>query len=102
MDYRPACLLLLSTLLLSGCTGTMLTRSDEPMLHAESGSHDMFGGYPFQAVVADYHIEESGDNSGDSHVVFVSLAIDIVVDTVLSPIDLVAWAFGCHKRGMMP
>lgn len=101
MRFLRLCLCALLLTGFSGCTGTMLTRSDDPMPQAESGSHDMFGGYPFQAVVVDYRIEESSGNAGDSHVVFVSLAIDLVVDTLLAPIDLVAWAFGCRKRGLV-
>ena len=62
----------------------------------------MFGGYPFQAVVVDYQIEDRSHNDGNSYVVLASLAIDLVVDTVLLPVDLVAWAFGCHKRSMVP
>lgn len=95
------CVLLLGMMLLPGCTGTMLTRSSSPMSLAASGSYDSFGGYPFQAVVVDWRIEERSGNAGDSHSVFLSLAVDLVVDTVLSPIDLVAWAFGCRKRGMV-
>ena len=60
----------------------------------------MFGGYPFQAVVVDYQIEAASRNEGNSYVVLGSLIIDLVVDTVLLPIDLVAWAFGYHKRGL--
>ncbi len=100
---RPVslCLILLGALLLSGCTGTMLTRTSSPMPMAASGSYDSFGGYPFQAVVVDYRIEERSGNAGDNYTIFVSLAIDLVIDTVLSPVDLVAWAFGCRKRGMV-
>ena len=93
-------LVLLGVLLLPGCTGTMLTRTSSPMPMAATGSYDSFGGYPFQAVVVDYHIEERSGSAGDNYTVFVSLAVDLVVDTVLSPIDLIAWAFGCRKRGM--
>ena len=99
---RPArlCVLTLCVLLLPGCTGTRLTRTASPMPLAASGSFDSVGGYPFQAVVVDYRIEESGGNTGDNYTVFASLAVDLVIDTLLSPIDLVAWAFGCRKRGL--
>ena len=94
-------MLLLSCALLGGCTGTMLTRSDAPMALAAKGRYSTFGGYPFQAVVVDYRIEERSGGEGDYYSVFASLAVDLAVDLVLSPIDLVAWAFGCRKRGMV-
>lgn len=93
--------ILLCALLVSGCTGTMLTRSSEPMDHADPRPHSMFGGYPFQAIVVDYQIEAGTQSAGDSYSVFASLAVDLVVDTVLAPVDLIAWAFGCHKRSLI-
>ncbi len=97
---RPL-LLLACVVLLSGCTGTMLTRSSRPMDHADPAPHNMFGGYPFQAVVVDYQIESASQNDGNTYEVFAALAVDLVVDTVLLPIDLIAWAFGCHKRSLI-
>jgi len=94
-------ILLLACTLLGGCTGTMLTRSSEPMPLAARGSYNTFGGYPFQAVVVDWRMEERSGGDGESVGVFASLAVDLVVDLVLSPIDLVAWAFGCEKRDMV-
>ena len=99
MTVRPLCLALLAVLL-CGCTGTMMTRTDSPMPGAARGSYSTFGGYPFKAVVVDYQLEERSNNGGDPHSAFLGLAVDIVVDLVLSPIDLVAWAFGCNKRGL--
>ena len=93
---------LVCSLSVAGCAGTMMTRSHQPMDHAATGEHSMFGGYPFQAVVVDYRIEEQHLNEGNSYVVLGSLAIDLAVDTVLAPIDLVAWAFVCRKRSMLP
>jgi hypothetical protein len=90
----------LCLVLLSGCAGTMVSRSDAPSPYADSRRGSMFGGYPFQAVVVDYRIEQDNLNEGNSYIVLGSLAVDTVVDLVLCPIDLVAWAFGYHKRAM--
>ena len=90
----------LCTLSLTGCAGTMMTRSHEPMENASTAPHSMFGGYPFQAVVVDFQIESRSNNEGNIYEAFGSLATDLVVDTVLLPIDLVAWLFGCHKRSL--
>ncbi len=92
--------LLLMVLVLGGCTGTQLTRTSVPMDLAKPQDGCFFGGYPFQAVVVDYRIEADSSGEGNSYVILGSLAIDLVVDLVLSPIDLVAWAFGCEKRGL--
>lgn len=93
---------LLLAMAASGCAGTRMTRGSGPMDHASPGSHAMFGGYPFQAVVVDWRIEEQHLNEGNSYVVLGSLAIDLAVDLVLAPVDLVAWAFGYRKRPMLP
>lgn len=98
MTRLPAALL--AAVLLSGCTGTMLTRTDAEMPLAATGSYDAVGGYPFQAVAVDYRLEERSGGEGDSYNVFLSLAVDLVVDVVLLPVDLVAWAFGCEKRDL--
>ncbi len=96
-----AAIIPICALILTGCTGTMMTRSSSPMEHADPAPHSMFGGYPFQAVVVDFQIEKASGNAGNTYEVFASLAVDLVLDTVLAPIDLVAWAFGCHKRSMV-
>lgn len=105
--YRSCLVMPVCMLLLTGCTGTMVTRGDRPMPHVTTAPHSLFGGYPFQAVVVDMQMEmqgvnddgEHGRGSGNPVGPILSLAVDLVVDLVLSPIDLVAWPFGCHKRG---
>lgn len=97
---RTAALLALA--LLSTSCGTVLTRT----------RGDVFGYYPYEALVADarligyglgFDIEIQGhgdrmtadDGIGGG---LISLPIDLVLDTIALPIDLVAWAFGCDKR----
>lgn len=88
--------------LLTGCAGTRISRSDQtdPCVDPRPGS--TFGGYPFQAVVVDWRVEERSSGEGDPVLAIGSLAVDAVVDLVLAPVDLVAWACGYHKRAMKP
>lgn len=98
----------LSLALLSTSCGTVLTRT----------RGDVFGYYPYEALVADAKLigyslgfdiaiegtlnrtpADDGLTAG-----LLSLPLDLVLDTIALPIDLVAWAFGGDKRtlGMAP
>jgi uncharacterized protein YceK len=78
--------------LLSGCvSGTHLTRVANPGHFA--------GKYPFEAVAVDI-----ASLSGDANPILdvgvwglLSLPLDIVIDAVLSPADLILWPFGVEK-----
>src|SRR5262245_10930256 len=103
---RPRLLLAaLASVTLSGC-GTLWTRcmNDTPVV----------GGYPFEAVVIDvWGIGDSLDRAfsaesrQDPHahhdaefwMFLLSLPVDLALDAVLTPVDLVAWAFGATKGG---
>ena len=87
------CLLALALLLAgvasTGC-GTAFSRS----------RHDFLGAYPFEGVAADALMVVgviNPDNEAVALYGLISLPIDLVVDLVLLPADLVAWAFGQSK-----
>jgi len=88
--------------LLTGCIpGTRATRTSESLPNVSTDPHSFFGGHPFQAVVVDFQIELGGGNkNGHPLEPIVNLGLDLLIDLVLAPIDLVAWPFGCHKRGL--
>ena len=92
--------LLLSSAALTGCDGTMYSRGQGPYA---------VGKYPFHAFATDiwFMSQVSGPGKaeigmeGTGSTIFfwglVSLPFDTVLDTVLLPVDLVAWAFGASK-----
>jgi len=80
----------------SGCFGTGVTRI--------MGESDCAGAYPGQAVAFDVRAftsawEEGHAGEGVVMPVFAifSLPVDIAVDVVLSPLDLILWPLGFEK-----
>ena len=81
-------------MILPGCIGTYGTR----MLSDPVEKNASFvGGYPFMAVAVDCSVI-GGSSTGCGNIFksacFLSLPFDLVVDAVLSPIDLIMWPFG--------
>lgn len=83
----------------SGCSGTLISRSDE-----------MIGAYPMQAVACDFvlmgHVFSGAEMwmkgnhvSGPMCLLmgFISLPLDLVLDVFFLPGDLIAWPFGKYK-----
>jgi uncharacterized protein YceK len=90
-------LFLLCTVLSGGCAfGTAVTRMNIDKLNTP-----LFGKYPYAAVVGDLKIvptigsHHEGDFFGG--LALISIPLDFVIDTLLLPIDLVAWPFGFKK-----
>ncbi len=85
--------LLLALLIVSqsGCIGTMLSR----------GNHDFAGKYPLQAVACDIQhvVNDKFDGLGILVVTgcIISVPVDLAVDVVLMPVDLVLWPFGFDR-----
>lgn len=92
---------------LAGCLGTGTSRIPSYNHPDES----WFGSYPYRAVVDDVEIVAwSGGSIPDSPALgsigvlagIVSIPFDIVVDTVLLPVDTVGWICGKKKgRGRL-
>ena len=82
------------TLLLSGCAGTIVTR------FGGSVNDPHFGAYPYQAPVIDLKLMGAGGKLGlfEFEVGILSLPLDIAIDTVFLPVDLIMWTFGCKKN----
>ena len=71
----------------SGC-GTVMTR----------GGDNFFGAPLYQATVADVGMCGSTETIGAG---LPSFPFDLVLDTVFLPFDLVFWATGQHKDGIL-
>ena len=92
---------LVCLLLLSGCIGTGTTRQ-----YGDDGRRP-FGSYPFAGVVVDCELVGMQRNPNDMTglstlapvIGIISLPVDIVIDAVLAPLDLIAWPFGWRKNG---
>ena len=80
---------------LSGCVGTIITRADG------EGSN-IIGAYPYQAVYSDCVVVANPRDGGWRFSVFgvLSVPLDIVIDSVMLPFDLVAWPMGLHKNSI--
>jgi len=76
------------TVLVTGC-GTLVSRT----------GHTSFGAYPYQAVGTDVAViaVEKPEVKG---LAFISIPLDVVVDTVLLPPDLILWIAGHKKDGL--
>ena len=75
-------------ILLSGCMGTLLTRT--------GGSP--IGGYPYQAVGLDVSLVRGSQGAGESLTyIFIITPLDFFLDTALLPLDLITWPFGLWK-----
>jgi len=84
----------LMTCLNSGCVGTVFSRMPSSPMESP------FGRYPGDAVVLDVKFMSEGDDKYHSALVgALSIIPDIIIDTVLLPIDLIAWPFGFKKNG---
>lgn len=91
-------------LVFSGCMGTIFTRVQRP-----NPDKSWTGAYPFQAIALDcygsYQMIQTGGSDKVSPglgvtILLLSLPIDIVVDAVLLPVDLVAWPMGFEKNDL--
>lgn len=79
---------LAALLVLPGCVGTFLSRTD----------NDIVGRYPGEAVLMDVAlIVGSGDHISERVAGIFSLIPDIALDTILLPADLIGWPFGLRK-----
>lgn len=104
-------LLGLAALSSAGCMGTVTTRIDRddgcPAMNPEPSG---FGGWPYEAVWVDfgwgngripYRADPSFSQSLADAVMEpyyrMSVPVDAVLDTVLLPVDVVAWCCGCRK-----
>ena len=95
MIYRV--LIIISCMCLSGCFGTFGTRT----------GNQCVGEYPYKAIVLNVGgiTEYAGNNNGSGFgsnflmitICVLSLPIDIAIDTVLLPVDLISWPFGMKK-----
>ena len=75
------------------------------------GGGEQFGRYPLQAVATDlYFISKTFEPEQEFMGLaangrlflllgLVSLPVDLVVDVVAAPLDVVAWILGAHKSG---
>ena len=82
-----------------GCLGTIGTRT----------GGDGVGKYPYMAVAADvafpiHYFNEPNESWGSitaaAIVGIISIPLDFVIDTVLLPVDLIAWPLG-GKKGFL-
>lgn len=81
--------LLLAAILISGC-GTLCSRTGKTS----------FGAYPYQAVgtdVAAVAVEKPELKA----LAFVSIPLDLVLDTLFLPPDLILWVAGNKKDGLL-
>jgi uncharacterized protein YceK len=82
----------LMLILTSGCAGTLHSRFDR----VQSTSSSCFGKWPYQAVVTDFVVVKNKHPL--AIVAAVSFPIDIIIDTICLPLDLVLWPFGFEKN----
>src|SRR2546423_12809825 len=85
----PKGLALLLTMLTSGC-GTLVSRTGQTS----------FGAYPYQAVGTDAAVV-AVEKPDLKILAFVSIPLDLAVDTLLLPPDVVLWVAGHKKDGLM-
>ncbi len=72
-----------------GCVGTIFTR----------GTYDLCGRYPGAAVALDADFIIHPDGKHDTQVLgLLSIIPDLVIDTALLPIDLIAWPLGYRRQ----
>ncbi len=89
--------------MLSGCIGTFGTRTNN-----WGQGKKPIGSYPFKAVSEDLRMtyvltdSDSGNDYSGIHIIgpialMFSLPLDLAIDIVLTPLDLIAWPFGWKK-----
>ena len=79
----------IASFMLSGCLGTFSSRDC-----------DVVGKYPGMAIAEDFRVMGTPGPYGTGWlavIALISLPVDIVVDTVLLPVDLIAWPFGLKR-----
>lgn len=76
------------TVLLTGC-GTLVSRT----------GHTSFGAYPYQAVGTDVAVI-AVEKPEVKMLAFVGIPLDLVLDTVLLPPDVILWIAGNKKDGL--
>ncbi len=99
---RGRCTVLLAAVLMTGlssCIGTVRSRWEV----ADSSGRDFFGWPLFAAVGADVDIiltggTDKGTTSLERAAAYPSLPVDLVLDTVLLPFDVIAGLWGFDKR----
>ena len=88
-------LFMVTCILFTGCVGTPLTRRVDK-------NNDAYwcGKYPYKAVVEDARLMfDDGCKAGIiAPMAFLSLPVDIAVDTVMIPVDLFAWCLGKRRK----
>jgi uncharacterized protein YceK len=115
-------LLLVAALPCAGCIGTLATRimtkDAEEGAEAEDGDGSFIGAYPYASAAADIRViqdafdmtshgatgegvteRSSGVGCGVIGIIVGvgSIPLDLVIDTVLLPADLIGWSFGLEK-----
>lgn len=84
------------TLSLTGCCGTLITRG--------VSNHDVFGAVPYTAVAQDVvacgYVSDGFEGGMCAVVAFVSIPLDLTLDTLFLPVDLFAWLCGYEKQGV--
>ena len=88
-------LVFITLLLTSGCAGTMLSRSG----NAHFGK-PVYGGVILDGVAVCISIIGHDEISKSTGLIMgLSIPVDLAVDTVLLPADLVLWSLGNEKDG---
>ena len=78
----------LITVMLTGC-GTLVSRT----------GHTSFGAYPYQAIGTDVAVV-AVEKPDVKVLAFISIPLDLVLDTILLPPDLILWIAGHKKDGL--
>ncbi|HEY9049939.1 MAG TPA: YceK/YidQ family lipoprotein [Gammaproteobacteria bacterium] len=97
MNKTKLIFLALFTVFLSGCFGTYNTRI---MDHNQAKDTSWAGKYPYQAVALDVDAAANPRHGGAivTIISIISIPLDLVVDTILLPVDLIMWPLGFEKR----
>lgn len=81
---------------LNGCFGTYATRF---MANDRSKDTSWVGKYPYQSIASDFNTAAHPRHGGAviTMISIVSIPFDLVVDTILLPVDLILWPMGLKK-----
>ena len=83
---------MLITVLFTGCAGTLHSRFDR----TQSDSTHWVGKWPYQAIATDLTVVKNKHPLNS--VAAASIPLDLVIDTICLPFDLVLWPFGFEKN----
>lgn len=92
--------------MLQGCAaGTYSTRGD-----AAQPDRHWIGSYPYKAFVSDFELINHTNRQLKGDMLFpkswvysaavISMPFDLVIDTILLPLDLAAWPFGWKRSDL--